>query len=265
MKIAFGVCIALCLIGCTSVRVSPVASTARVTKVCIVNNPRVSVSDFVDVLRDGFDRHGIATSVVTGPTPSSCEVTLTYTALRSWDFAAYLSRAELRLWRNGRQIGSADYHLRSRGGLSLVKWRGTKSKMDPVIDRLLSSVYNTRPAGQDEDPAMDETDSQSNYETLGSSAQGTIGHGDAEYAPAPMNQAPAPGNESATSSGDVPFSSNSGAGQSTTITGRFTGKFVEMPTSASGAKKLNCEYDTGHGKTVWHTSFGSCPGTWEGQ
>jgi hypothetical protein len=67
-------------------------------------------------------------------------VHLTYTALRSWDFKPYLSHAELRLWRDGLQIGAADYHLRGKGGFSFAKWQGTKAKMDPVIDQLLGGT-----------------------------------------------------------------------------------------------------------------------------
>jgi hypothetical protein len=91
--------------------------------------------------------------------------------------------------------------------------------------------------------------------------QGTIGHGETEYVPAPMNRVDSP--SSAASGQDVSFTPRGSS--STTITGRFTGTSVDMPASGSGIKKLNCEYDTGHGKTVWHTAFGSCPGTWEGQ
>jgi hypothetical protein len=126
------------LTGCTSVQVRPLDASAPLKQVCIVQNPKVEVSDFVDVLRDGFDRHGIASTVVSATGGGSCEVTVTYTALRTWDMAPYLSHAELRLWREGRQIGSATYHLDGGGGLSLMKWQGTKTKMDPVIDQLLA-------------------------------------------------------------------------------------------------------------------------------
>jgi hypothetical protein len=34
-------------------------------------------------------------------------------------------------------IGSAHYHMADHGGLSLVKWAGTHSKIDPVIDEML--------------------------------------------------------------------------------------------------------------------------------
>lgn len=122
--------------GCTSVKVKPIAP-ASLQQVCIVNNPKVIIDEFVPVLQDGFARHHIATHVVEQAQSQSCEVTLTYTALRSWDFTPYLSHAELRLWRAGKQIGAADYHLRGKGGFSLTKWAGVKTKMDPVIDQLL--------------------------------------------------------------------------------------------------------------------------------
>lgn len=50
----------------------------------------------------------------------------------------YLSHAELRLEKGGHRIAYAEYHLRGKGGLSLSKWQGTKTKMDPVIDQLLA-------------------------------------------------------------------------------------------------------------------------------
>lgn len=128
---------AIFLAACTSVTVRPVDPTLTMRMVCIQDNPKVQVSDFVQVLRDGFQRHSIATEVYSGPMPQKCEYVLTYTALRSWDFSAYLSHAELRIEKGGLQIASAEYHLNGKGGLSLTKWAGTKEKMDPVIDELL--------------------------------------------------------------------------------------------------------------------------------
>jgi len=128
---------AIVLTGCTAITVRPVDPSLPMKMVCIQENPKVQVDDFVTVLRDGFDRHSIATEVHSGPMPSQCEYILTYTALRSWDMATYLSHAELRIEKAGRQVAYAEYHLRGKGGLSLTKWAGTKSKMDPVIDELL--------------------------------------------------------------------------------------------------------------------------------
>lgn len=126
--------------GCTAVRVQSLDASEPMLHVCIQENPKVAVEDFVDVLREGFDRHAISTEVFKANNrPAHCEYVLTYTALRSWDMGPYLSHAELRIDKRGRAVASAEYHLRGKGGLSLTKWAGTKAKMDPVIDELLGS------------------------------------------------------------------------------------------------------------------------------
>jgi hypothetical protein len=119
--------------------VRPVDTSVKASHICIKENPRVWVSDFVRVLRDGFGRHGISTEVFSGTPPARCEYVLSYTALQLWDFAPYLSHAELRIEKGGRQVAYAEYHLRGKGGLSLMKWQGTRAKMDPLIDELLKS------------------------------------------------------------------------------------------------------------------------------
>jgi hypothetical protein len=128
---------AFALNGCTAINVKPVSSSIKLQHVCIQENPKVIVPGFLRVLRDGFDRHGIATEVFSGARPDHCEYILTYTALRSWDVTPYLSHAELSLEKDGQEVAHAEYHLRGKGGFSLMKWQGTRSKMDPVIDELL--------------------------------------------------------------------------------------------------------------------------------
>jgi hypothetical protein len=125
--------------ACTAIHIEPVDPSSRVTHVCIENNPKVVVPDFLDVIRDGFDRHGISTEVYSGAAPDSCEFTLTYTARQSWDFTSYLSQAELRMWKGGRRVAYAEYHLRGKGGYSMKKWQSTAAKMEPVLDRLLAA------------------------------------------------------------------------------------------------------------------------------
>jgi hypothetical protein len=111
----------------------------RPVNICIENNPKVLVRDFVDVLQEGISRHAMTSRVYSGELPENCDLRLTYTALRSWDFAPYLAKAELWLDQDGAQVGHAEYHLIGGGGLSLMKWQGTKTKMDPVIDQLFAA------------------------------------------------------------------------------------------------------------------------------
>ncbi len=127
------------LAGCTSVNVQPVDASANLRHVCIENNSKVEVDDFVSVVQDGFGRHGITTQVYSNTKPANCEFTLTYTALRSWDGVTYLSKAELHLHRTGKEVAAAEYHLKGKGGLSLMKYQSVKTKMDPVIDELLKN------------------------------------------------------------------------------------------------------------------------------
>lgn len=128
--------------GCTAVEVRPLSSSLEIKHLYIRDNPKVIVTDFVDVMRDGFARHGIASEVIPADQPAPGKYVVTYTALRSWDFAPYLSVAAIRIEKDGVQIASADYHLRGKGGYSLMKWQGTKAKMDPVIDQLLAGINN---------------------------------------------------------------------------------------------------------------------------
>jgi hypothetical protein len=128
------------LTGCTSVRVNAVAAEHRIDHICIQNNPRVIVSDFVAVMQEGFQAHGISSQLVTTPAQARCLFTATYTARRSWDFATYLTEAQIDILRDGRQIASANYHLKGKGGFALNKWAGTRTKILPVIDQLLAHV-----------------------------------------------------------------------------------------------------------------------------
>ncbi|WP_036986198.1 Sbal_3080 family lipoprotein [Pseudomonas sp. URMO17WK12:I4] len=131
--------LALGLAACTSIRVTPLQSAP--TTMCIEENPKVMVSDFVPVLQQGFARHGITTQLYSAIPEDRCPYVVKYTARRTWDMAPYLSSAELTILGPRRQtVASANYHLRGKGGLSLMKWQGTKSKMDPVIDELLSNT-----------------------------------------------------------------------------------------------------------------------------
>ena len=129
--------------GCTAVRVNAVSSAERIEHVCIEQNARVTVGDFVSVMQEGFQHHGITSSVVAPP--ANCKYTSTYTARRTWDITTYLSEAQIDIQRDGRTIATANYHLRGKGGLTLTKFAGTRSKILPVMDQLLAQVARPQP------------------------------------------------------------------------------------------------------------------------
>lgn len=142
MKYAPGtlVLLSVALSACTAVNVRPVPKTVKIDRLCIRDNPKVIVEDFVSVMRDGFARHGIPSEVIPEYAKANRKFVVTYTALRSWDFVPYLSHAEIRIEKDGFPVAAAEYHLRGKGGYSMLKWQGTRTKMDPVIDQLLGGV-----------------------------------------------------------------------------------------------------------------------------
>lgn len=123
--------------GCTSVNVQPIAASAKVDKICIQFNDEVNVDDFVPVMQEDFFNHGITSVVFKAERPKTCEFILSYTVDRWWDFAPYMVDAQMTVNKDDAFIGSAHYHLAGHGGFSVVKWAGTHSKIDPVIDEML--------------------------------------------------------------------------------------------------------------------------------
>ncbi|OUS30874.1 hypothetical protein A9Q99_05025 [Gammaproteobacteria bacterium 45_16_T64] len=136
MRVMF-VIILLAVSGCTSIKVNQVDASHNITHVCIENNPKVLVKEFVPVIVNAMSNHFITTERYYAETPSHCKFRLTYTARRSWDLSPYLSHAQLKLFDKNRQIGFAQYHLIGGGGFDFSKWNSVESKMVPVVDRLL--------------------------------------------------------------------------------------------------------------------------------
>jgi len=129
--------------GCTSVKVQPVTASNRIEHICIQDNPKVQVGDFVQVMQEGFRKHGITSQLVRETVPAGCYYTSTYTARRTWDMAMYMTDAQIDIQKDGVQIASANYHLKGKGGLSLNKWAGTREKILPVIDQLFAQMTPT--------------------------------------------------------------------------------------------------------------------------
>ena len=129
------------LAACTTVQVQPLKKDLVLNNVCIQKNEKVIVEDFLPVVLEGFERHGLSSTVYNLQKPENCDAVLTYTALQSWDITLYLSHAELDLYKNDVKVANATYHLNGKGGFDMTKWKSVKSKMDPVIDELLKE-YN---------------------------------------------------------------------------------------------------------------------------
>jgi hypothetical protein len=131
----FIVFVATLLSACAAVvEIRPIESTVAIQHVCIQENPKVAVGDFLQALRDGFDRHGISTEVFKDAKPANCEYMVTYVAYNKWELRVFLSDAEIRIERDGRYVASASLHY---GKWATGKDQSTKEKVEPLIDEML--------------------------------------------------------------------------------------------------------------------------------
>jgi len=131
--------------SCTSITVEPLSAELQVQEICIQNNPKVIVEDFLLVIQEGLARHGIKATLHTGSVPAECEYLMTYTARQSWDGVPYLSHAEILIEHKGARVGYGEYHLIGKAAFSLLKWQSTNIKMDPVLDELFEEYLQEQP------------------------------------------------------------------------------------------------------------------------
>jgi len=131
------------LVGCTSIQVNNATgfNPESIRQVCIVDNPKVIIKDFNQIVERSFTRYNIdAKTYKDTDNFSLCQTTLNYTATRSWDMAPYLVSAQFNLLQNGRQVSEASFRLRGNGGLAPNKWRSTETKINELVDQLLNKA-----------------------------------------------------------------------------------------------------------------------------
>lgn len=134
------------LYGCNSYNVKSLPYDPNLKDIVVVDNSKVIVADFVDVMTDEFNAREIKVRCV----PQSYaakpkEYVVCYDARRSWDFSPYLSDATIRIRKDGMTIAKGKYH-HTGGSASLdvfTKWRGTEWKMKELYDELLKYYPQT--------------------------------------------------------------------------------------------------------------------------
>jgi hypothetical protein len=128
------------LTGCTITRsVEPIAKLELPTVLCIQENDTVWSKEFLPWLDGEFRRHGFETKVYVGSPPEECHLTATYAASWGWDMAVYLKHANIRLFEDGKPIGSVVYDA-TEGSANMKKFGRTENKLRPMIDEMLDGA-----------------------------------------------------------------------------------------------------------------------------
>jgi hypothetical protein len=126
--------------GCSIfTRVDPVET--KIAEVCIKNNPAVLMGGFLPELRSQIETHGIKTRVFDKHAPKDCLYQLLYTANWRWDFAMWLTYAELAVYESEHRnrIGVAIYDARDGNGLP-DKFGPTADKLRTLTDSLFRAA-----------------------------------------------------------------------------------------------------------------------------
>lgn len=125
----------LFLSGCNIKQtVSPVTSLST-KEVCIINNPPVRqgfLNEFVETL----NQKGYRTKIIPQHSPfDSCKTVATYMGKWSWDMAIYMSLAEIKVYQNGKLVGTALYDSRS-GSANMSKFIKAEEKIEELVGQL---------------------------------------------------------------------------------------------------------------------------------
>ena len=130
--------------GCSTSRVTPVPPAAvredpasaieagaTLKRICIIENARVK-GDFLEPYRNALSARGYEVQVFPKTPPSSqCPLTTRYVAYWAWDLVMYLQYAELRVYRDGKPAGRAEFKARSSRLID------TDATLKRLVDQLL--------------------------------------------------------------------------------------------------------------------------------
>jgi hypothetical protein len=136
MKKIFAVILCILLGACASprIRIEPVPATERISRLCIKENDKVFMDDFLPEIRRQIEERAIKTELLTPD--SRCDYIMSYDAQWSWDWfwtlSVYLSMAEFSVIKDDHQIGMASYTA-NLGPSAIGR---TKNKIRPLLIEL---------------------------------------------------------------------------------------------------------------------------------
>jgi hypothetical protein len=131
------VVIAACLlVGCAiTQKVTPVESLSG-KEICVVVNPAVSQPGFLTAYTRALNERGYTVrELPPGASVNDCPITSTYTANWRWDLALYMAFADIKVYRDGTQVGQAVYDA-MQGGANMSKFIKGDAKISELVDQL---------------------------------------------------------------------------------------------------------------------------------
>jgi hypothetical protein len=119
--------------------VKPISLAQLASKeICVRQNADVRPG-FLDAYKGALESKGFSVKVLE-PTAgvTACPLLSTYSANWRWDFTMYMAYAEMRVYRDGNEIGKAVYDS-TVGGLNMNKFINADEKVRELVNQLFPS------------------------------------------------------------------------------------------------------------------------------
>jgi|SRR5262245_30065561 hypothetical protein len=126
--------------GCSITQeVKPVTPAQLASKeICVRENVDVRPG-FLEAYKGALENKGFSVRVLEPTTGvTACPLLSTYSANWRWDFTLYMAYAEMRVYRDGNEIGKAVYDS-TVGGLNMNKFIKADEKVRELVDQLFPS------------------------------------------------------------------------------------------------------------------------------
>lgn len=128
-----------CSVKYTVEPASEIASYAQ--EICVVENPEIK-PEFLDAYIPLLEGKGFTVRKLTANSSlDSCSILSTYAGKWSWDFKTYMSFAEIKIYKDGVEVGKAIYQAPTGGMAMTTKiYEETKVKVKGLVDQLFPNA-----------------------------------------------------------------------------------------------------------------------------
>jgi len=137
MRSVLLLCLVSLITGCSiKQQVTPVDFAANpAALICVIPADGVRES-FTEAYGNALKSKGFTVQVLPSVSnPQNCPLSSTLLGRWSWDMAMYLSEVEIKVYQNGREVGSATYNSR-RGSFRMDKFISAENKLKELTDQL---------------------------------------------------------------------------------------------------------------------------------
>ena len=115
----------------------------HIDEICIQQNNKVIVKDFLPYVRNELKKHEINSKVYNDDISNNCLYSLDYSADESWDIVMYFKSAEMKI-----RTVIASVRFKTEDGPFFSKYSSMEEKFTPILDELLKG--HTAPNREEE-------------------------------------------------------------------------------------------------------------------